>query len=104
MDVFESVPEAKFREKVRRFAREHVAPVAQKVEEGMFPREILPPNSASTMSGRCYYGRRPLNSYPKNAQTRFHAYTISTSLLMASRSAVPFLRTNGANIALTRNF
>jgi alkylation response protein AidB-like acyl-CoA dehydrogenase len=41
MDVFESVPEAKFREKVRRFAREHVAPVAQKVEKGMFPREIL---------------------------------------------------------------
>jgi len=41
MDVFESVPEARFREKVRRFAREHVAPVAQKVEEGMFPREIL---------------------------------------------------------------
>ncbi len=41
MDVFESVPEARFREKVRRFAREHVAPVTQKVEEGMFPREIL---------------------------------------------------------------
>jgi alkylation response protein AidB-like acyl-CoA dehydrogenase len=41
MDVFESAPEAKFREKVRRFAREHVAPVAQRVEEGMFPREIL---------------------------------------------------------------
>ncbi len=41
MDVFESVPEAKFREKVRRFAMEHVAPVAQRVEEGMFPREIL---------------------------------------------------------------
>jgi len=41
MDVFESVPEAKFRERVRRFALEHVAPVAQKVEEGMFPREIL---------------------------------------------------------------
>ena len=41
MDVFESAPESKFREKVRRFAREHVAPVAQKVEEGMFPREIL---------------------------------------------------------------
>ena len=41
MDVFESVLEARFREKVRRFAREHVAPVAQKVEEGMFPREIL---------------------------------------------------------------
>lgn len=41
MDVFESVPEARFREKVRRFAREHVAPVAQKVEEGVFPREIL---------------------------------------------------------------
>jgi alkylation response protein AidB-like acyl-CoA dehydrogenase len=41
MDVFESVHEAKFREKVQRFAREHVAPVAQKVEEGMFPRDIL---------------------------------------------------------------
>ena len=41
MDVFESAPESKFREKVRRFAREHVAPVAQRVEEGMFPREIL---------------------------------------------------------------
>jgi alkylation response protein AidB-like acyl-CoA dehydrogenase len=41
MDIFESVPEAKFREKVQRFAREHVAPVAQKVEEGMFPRDIL---------------------------------------------------------------
>jgi alkylation response protein AidB-like acyl-CoA dehydrogenase len=41
MDVFESVPEAKFREKVQRFAREYVAPVAQKVEEGMFPRDIL---------------------------------------------------------------
>jgi alkylation response protein AidB-like acyl-CoA dehydrogenase len=41
MNVFELAPEAKFREKVRRFAREHVAPVAQKVEEGMFPREIL---------------------------------------------------------------
>ena len=41
MDIFESVPEAKFRERVRRFAKEHVAPVAQKVEEGMFPREIL---------------------------------------------------------------
>jgi len=41
MDVFESVREAKFREKVRRFAREHVASVAQRVEEGMFPRDIL---------------------------------------------------------------
>ena len=41
MDVFESVPEAKFRERVRRFAKDHVAPIAQKVEEGMFPREIL---------------------------------------------------------------
>ena len=41
MHVFESVPEAKFREKVQRFAREHVAPVAQRVEEGMFPRDIL---------------------------------------------------------------
>ncbi len=41
MDVFESVPEVKFREKVQRFAREYVAPVAQKVEEGMFPRDIL---------------------------------------------------------------
>ena len=41
MGVFETVPEAKFREKVRRFAWEHVAPVAQGVEEGMFPGEIL---------------------------------------------------------------
>jgi alkylation response protein AidB-like acyl-CoA dehydrogenase len=41
MDLFDSIPEAKFREKVQRFAQEHVAPVAQKVEEGMFPGEIL---------------------------------------------------------------
>ena len=41
MGVFETVPEAKFRQKVRRFAWEHVAPVAQGVEEGMFPGEIL---------------------------------------------------------------
>jgi alkylation response protein AidB-like acyl-CoA dehydrogenase len=41
MDLFDSTPEAKFREKVQRFAQEHVAPVAQKVEEGMFPREVL---------------------------------------------------------------
>jgi alkylation response protein AidB-like acyl-CoA dehydrogenase len=41
MDLFDSIPEAKFREKVQRFAQEHVAPVAQKVEEGMFPREVL---------------------------------------------------------------
>ena len=41
MDVFETVPETKFRERVRRFAKEHVAPIAQKVEEGMFPREVL---------------------------------------------------------------
>lgn len=41
MDVFETVPEAKFRERVRRFAKEHVVPVAERVEEGMFPREIL---------------------------------------------------------------
>jgi alkylation response protein AidB-like acyl-CoA dehydrogenase len=41
MAIFESVPEAKFREKVHRFAKEHIVPVAQKVEEGMFPRDIL---------------------------------------------------------------
>jgi alkylation response protein AidB-like acyl-CoA dehydrogenase len=41
MDLFDSIPEAKFREKVQRFAQEHVAPAAQKVEEGMFPREVL---------------------------------------------------------------
>ena len=41
MTIFESAPEAKFRQKVQRFAKEHVAPIAQKVEEGMFPREIL---------------------------------------------------------------
>src|SRR5438093_5385692 len=41
MTIFESAPEAKFRQKVQRFAKEHVAPIAQNVEEGMFPREIL---------------------------------------------------------------
>jgi alkylation response protein AidB-like acyl-CoA dehydrogenase len=41
MDIFESIPEAKFRDKVQRFAREHIAPLAEKVEAGWFPREIL---------------------------------------------------------------
>lgn len=41
MDLFESIPEAKFRAKVRRFANEHVAPVAEKVEGGWFPGDIL---------------------------------------------------------------
>ncbi|OLE68855.1 hypothetical protein AUF78_14030 [archaeon 13_1_20CM_2_51_12] len=41
MALFETIPEVRFREKVQRFAKEHIAPVAQKVEEGMFPREIL---------------------------------------------------------------
>jgi alkylation response protein AidB-like acyl-CoA dehydrogenase len=41
MDLFESIPEAKFRKRVQRFAREHVAPVAEKVEKGWFPRDIL---------------------------------------------------------------
>ncbi len=41
MDLFESTPEAKFRKRVQRFAKEHVAPVAEKVEEGWFPREVL---------------------------------------------------------------
>src|SRR5437879_10884011 len=41
MNIFESVPEAEFRQKVQRFAKEHVAPIAEKVEEGMFPRDIL---------------------------------------------------------------
>jgi alkylation response protein AidB-like acyl-CoA dehydrogenase len=41
MDLFESIPEAKFRERVQRFTEEHVAPLAEKVEEGWFPRDIL---------------------------------------------------------------
>src|SRR5436189_1818906 len=41
MDLFESNPEAKFRKKVQRFTTEHVAPLAEKVEEGWFPRDIL---------------------------------------------------------------
>src|SRR6266699_264288 len=41
MDLFESNHEAKFRKKVQRFTKEHVAPVAEKVEEGWFPRDIL---------------------------------------------------------------
>src|SRR5437016_9146723 len=41
MDLFESKAEAKFRKKVQRFTKEHVAPIAEKVEEGMFPRDIL---------------------------------------------------------------
>jgi len=41
MDLFESTPEAKFRKSVQRFAKEHVAPVAEKVEGGWFPREVL---------------------------------------------------------------
>ena len=41
MDLFESTPEAKFRKRVQSLAKEHVAPVAEKVEEGWFPREVL---------------------------------------------------------------
>ena len=41
MNLFDSIHEARFREKVQRFAKEHVAPVAEKVEEGWFPRDIL---------------------------------------------------------------
>src|SRR2546428_8608752 len=41
MDRFESKAETKFRKKVQRFTKEHVAPVAEKVEEGWFPRDIL---------------------------------------------------------------
>src|SRR3989442_11724770 len=41
MAIFESLAEAKFREKVHRFAKEHIAPIAQKVEGGLFPREVL---------------------------------------------------------------
>ena len=41
MDLFESTPEAKFRKRVQSFAKEHVAPVAEKVEDGWFPREVL---------------------------------------------------------------
>ena len=41
MDIIESIPEARFREKIQRFARKHVAPMAERVEEGWFPRDIL---------------------------------------------------------------
>ncbi len=36
-----SKQELKFQEKVRAFARKHIAPIAEKVEKGSFPREIL---------------------------------------------------------------
>src|SRR5438128_6013917 len=41
MDLFESKAETKFRKKVQRFTKGHVAPVPEKVEEGWFPQDIL---------------------------------------------------------------
>ena len=41
MSIFLSKQELEFQEKARSFARKHIAPVAEKVEEGWFPREIL---------------------------------------------------------------
>jgi len=49
MNIFESVPEAEFRQKVHRFAKEHVTPIAEKVEEGMFPATYFG-NSESSIS------------------------------------------------------
>ena len=41
MNIFLSRKEVEFRERVRSFARKHIAPFAEKVEGGSFPREIL---------------------------------------------------------------
>src|SRR5947208_3992987 len=41
MSFSDSPSETKFREKVRHFADRHIAPIAQKVEDGYFPREVL---------------------------------------------------------------
>src|SRR5437867_4950384 len=41
MSFSDSPSETKFREKVRQFADRHIAPIAQKVEDGYFPREVL---------------------------------------------------------------
>jgi len=41
MSLSDSPSERRFREKVRQFADRHIAPIAQKVEGGYFPREVL---------------------------------------------------------------
>src|SRR5439155_874574 len=41
MSFSDSPSETKFREKARQFADRHIAPIAQKVEDGYFPREVL---------------------------------------------------------------
>src|SRR5881628_1095377 len=41
MSFSDSPSETKFREKVRQFADRHIAPIAEKVEDGYFPREVL---------------------------------------------------------------
>src|SRR2546427_7243060 len=41
MSLSDSPSERRFREKVRQFADRHIAPIAQKVEDGYFPREVL---------------------------------------------------------------
>ncbi len=41
MSIFLSRQELEFQERARSFARKHIAPVAEKVEGGLFPREIL---------------------------------------------------------------
>ena len=58
MNIFESVPEAEFRQKVQRFAKEHVAPIAEKVEEGMFPRDILRKLGEQHLLGAAFFEDR----------------------------------------------
>ena len=41
MSIFLSRQELEFQKRARSFARKHVAPIAEKVEEGFFPREVL---------------------------------------------------------------
>src|SRR5947199_10342021 len=41
MSFSDSPSETKFRQKARQFADRHIAPIAQKVEDGYFPREVL---------------------------------------------------------------
>ncbi len=41
MSFSDSPSETKFRQKARQFADRHIAPIAQKVEGGYFPREVL---------------------------------------------------------------
>src|SRR5947199_8913423 len=41
MSFSDSPSETKFRQKARQFADRHIAPIAQKGEDGYFPREVL---------------------------------------------------------------